>query len=172
VLRLILAFVDIAFHRRGPDYLPSSQFFFLLVLIASLVIGMGALLVNQPLARSLAVTVVTTVLDFAFFWAVLKSFSRERRFVQTMTALLGTNAFLNLLIVPLAFWGRAARVAEQDAVLPWLLVFLLSVWWVDIAGFVLARAVDRPYPFGVALVLGYVMFSLSLQATLFPAPTA
>jgi len=172
VWSLARIFVDISLHRRGPEHVPSSQFFFVLVLVVSSCISIAALLFVQSFTRSLVVTVITTVIDFAFFWVVLKSFSRERRFVQTMTALLGTSAFLNLLVMPLQYWGKAVGGVESDTALPWLLLFMISIWWIDVGGFVLARAVDRPYVLGVAIMLGYVMLSLSLEATFFPEGAA
>jgi CDP-diglyceride synthetase len=168
VLHLILLFVEITVHRRGPDQLPSSQFFFLLVLGVSVCVDLLVLLVDDFNVRGVFVTLLTTALDLAFVWAVLRTFDRVRRFKQTMSALLGVNALLSLLIVPLALWSRSLDVAEGEVALPWLFLLLLAIWSIDIAGFVLARALDRPYALGVAIMLGYVLLSVSLQQSLLP----
>jgi hypothetical protein len=75
---------------------------------------------------------------------------------------------LSILIVPLALWSQALDVAEGEIALPWLFLLLLAIWSIDIAGFVLARALDRPYALGVAIMLGYVLLTVSLQQALLP----
>jgi hypothetical protein len=166
VWRLILVFVEITLHRRGPEQLPSSQFFFLLVLGVSTCVDLLVLQVDEVAARSVVVSLLTTVLDIAFVWAVLRTFDRERRFRQTMSAMLGVTAILSILIVPLALWSQAIDVPEGEVALPWLFLLLLAIWQIDIWGFVLARALDRPYALGVAIMLGYVLLSVSLTQSL------
>jgi hypothetical protein len=165
---LIRVFVDICLHRRGPEQLPSSQFFFLLVLAVSVLIDILLLLVDDIGPRNVFVSLLTTVIDVAFVWAVLRTFERQRRFKQTMSAMLGVNAILSLLIVPLALWSQALDLPEGEVALPWLLLLVLAIWSIDIAGFVLARALDRPYALGVAIMLGYVLLTVSLQQSMLP----
>jgi hypothetical protein len=43
------------------------------------------------------------------------------------------------------------------------------LWWVDVTGFVVARATGRPYFVGVLFVILYVMASLSIRDLLAPA---
>ena len=164
--RLIQVFVDITLHRRGPEQLPSSQFFFLLVLGISVLVDLLVLLVDEAAARNVLVTLLTTAIDIAFVWAVLRAFDRQRRFRQTMSAMLGVNAMLSLLIVPLALWSQSLEVAEGEVALPWVFLLLLAMWSIDIAGFVLARALDRPYALGVAIMLGYVLLTVTLQQSM------
>jgi hypothetical protein len=119
-----MVFVEITLHRRGPEQLPSSQFFFLLVLGVSVCIDLLVLLVDGVAARSVLVTLFTTALDIAFVWAVLRTFERERRFKQTMSAMLGVNAMLSILIVPLALWTSARR---GQKILTWPLLLVLAI---------------------------------------------
>jgi hypothetical protein len=46
---------------------------------------------------------------------------------------------------------------------------LLLMWSIDIAGFVVARAIDKPYIVGVLIMVGYVVGSILLGQLLFPA---
>jgi hypothetical protein len=169
VLRLIYVFVDIALHRRGPDQLPSALFFFNLVLAVAVVVELAVLVVADAVRRPVVLALFDTVLDLAFLWAVLKSFGRERRFRQTAAAMLGTDTLLNVLSIPVALWNRSLGAPTDQLTMPALLFLLLFIWSIDISAFVLARAVERPYVLGVAVMLGYVMLTLSLRATLFPA---
>jgi hypothetical protein len=169
VLRLILAFVDVMLHRRGPEDLPSSPFLLWSLFFVSLGVELGVVIPNNGV-RAGAVSVLVSLLDLWFVWALLRTFSRERRFRQTMTALLGAGTILNLVGAPFVPFLRASVVASASAdpqlTLPFLLTAVLEIWSIDIAAFVFARALERPYLLCVAVVLGYVLLIVSLQSTL------
>jgi hypothetical protein len=105
-----------------------------------------------------------------FVWALLRTFNRQPRFRQTMCALLGTETILNLAgapLVPLLATSTAAS-EQPEITLPLLLTAALGIWSIDIAAFVFARALDRPYVLCVAIMLGYVLLIVSLQTSLLP----
>ena len=169
MLRLVFAFIDIALHRRGPEQLPASTFLLGLVLVVYLAIAFATLKL-EPLVESagalLAFGVVTTG---GFVWAVLKAFQHEKRFRQTATALLGTETFFNVLSLPFAWWDRRSDPLEPITV-PGLFLYLLFFWSIAVAGFILSRAIGRPYVVGVFIMVGYALLSASLQISLFPPP--
>jgi hypothetical protein len=175
VLRLILAFVDIMLHRRGPEHLPSSKFLVWLLLVVSVVVELAILFANEGTMRTAAVTLLVALLDVWFVWALLRTFNRQRRFLQTMSALLGAETILNVMgapLVPLLNASAAAATAaggEPQITLPLLLTALLGVWSIDIAAFVFARALERPYVLCVAIMIGYALLIVSLQTSLLPS---
>jgi len=171
LLRLILAFVEVAFHRRSPADLPASRGFF----IAVLAVYVGVELVTT---RYLQVdkypeleVAFDTVLGLAFMWSVLHAFRRERRFRQAAVAMLGADTFLNLLTVPLLSWHASLHAKPEDATLPYVLFVLVVIWSVDVSAFILSRALERPYVLAVAIMLGYVLLEVSAHVTLFPPAT-
>jgi hypothetical protein len=168
VLRLILAFVDIMLHRRGPEDLPSSKFLVWFLLVVSVGVELAVLFANDQSMRAAAVSVLVAGLDVWFVWALLRTFNRQRRFAQTMSALLGTETILNVVGAPLVplLNASASASAEPQITLPLLLTALLGIWSIDIAAFVFARALERPYVLCVAIMLGYVLLIVSLQTTL------
>jgi hypothetical protein len=171
VLRLILAFVDIMLHRRGPEDLPSSQFLVWLLLAVAVGVDLGVLFMADGTPRAAAVVVLIQFLDVWFVWALLRTFNRQKRFRQTMCALLGSETILNLAGAPLMPLVAASTdtSAQPQITLPLLLTALLGVWSIDIAAFVFARALERPYVLCVAIMLGYVLLIVSLQTTLLPS---
>jgi CDP-diglyceride synthetase len=173
VLRLILAFVDIMLHRRGPEDLPSATFLVWSLLALSISVELGVLFANDNTVRAAAVAVLVQLLDIWFVWALLRTFNKQRRFRQTMSALLGTTIIITLAGAPLVplLTASAAASAEPQITLPLLLTALLGVWSIDIAAFVFARALGRPYVLCVAIMLGYVLLIVSLQTSLLPATT-
>ena len=168
MLRLILAFVDIMLHRRGPEDLPSSKFLVWFLLGVSVAVELAVLFFNDQGMRAAAVSVLVAGLDVWFVWALLRTFNRQKRFTQTMSALLGTETILNLVGAPLVplLGASTSASGEQQVTLPLLLTALLGVWSIDIAAFVFSRALERPYVLCVAIMLGYVLLIVSLQTTL------
>ena len=168
MLSLILPFVEIALHRRGPEHLPASRFLFGLVLVTYLVVALlTTQILNDP-GYPMPAVLIQLVLELAFIWCVLRAFERQRRFVQAACAVFGTDTLLNLLALPLILWHRALAVPAAELTLPTVLQFLLWVWSIDIATSILSRALERPYVVALAIVVGYELLSASLHFTLYP----
>jgi hypothetical protein len=168
VLGLIGIVVGIALHRRGPDELPSSPLFLLSMLAVSMGVELVALQTAAAADQTLVMTLLDQVVNFAFVWGALTVFRRPRRFRQTMSALLGADIVTNLASMPLIYWHEALHVPPGTATLPSFLLLLVAVWYIDIAGFVVSRAIERPYPLGVAIMLGYVFLYYAVRNTVFP----
>jgi hypothetical protein len=170
VLRLILAFVEIAFHRRSPEDLPSSRGFFVVVLVVNIVLVLGTSRYLHLAPYPELMVAFDTLLELGFIWGVLRMFERERRFRQTATAVLGVDAILGFVNFGLLIWHRALHAPKDEVTVPYMLSLLVLIWSVDVSAFVLSRAVERPYVLTVAIMLGYVLLSISADATFFPTP--
>ena len=161
---LTAAIFDIAIHRRGPEDLPPSQFLLFLALALYLLVSSASLSALGLLNRSdILVLWVDCAFYLAFVFVILRLFGHERRFRQTASALLGTDVMLSLIGLPLAFWSRANGAAPDEWSVPVALRLLVVLWWIDVAGFVLSRALGRPYLIGLAFVILYVVVSLNLR---------
>jgi hypothetical protein len=163
-----LAFVDIAFHRRGPEDLPASTFLLVLVVAVYVFVASLALHLAPPVERAALLLALDTTVYCGFIWGVLKSFNRERRFRQTAVALFGADTLINLLSVPLLLWGGGLEAADATPPAAAIAVLLLLCWQIDIAGYVLSRAIERPYVVGVSIMIAYVLLSFSVRASLSP----
>lgn len=168
MLVLTRFFFDVLLHRRSPDELPASRFLLWGLVLLAAAVDYATLLLRQSNALSFTIAGVTTVLDVAFVWCILHAFGLDRRFAQTMSALAGTSTILSVLLVPLVLWSNRVDAAALEAVFPYSLFLLHSIWAIDVAAFVIARALERPYALGVAIMLGYALLQLSLVASLIP----
>ena len=169
MLRLIFAFVDIMLHRRGPESLPSSQFLFWALLALSIVADSVIIWLAGGAGRAFVVSLLVTGLDIWFVWALLRMFSRQARFRQTMTAMLGVDVLLALLQAPLVRPLLDAPPPDPQnptMTLSGLLLLLILIWSIDISAFVFSRALERPYLLCAAMVIGYFLLIRSLQVTL------
>lgn len=170
MLSLALAFVDITLHRRGPDELPSSRFLLSVTVgfyVLTGVIGIWTLGVLD--AETTQLLLFDSVFFFAYVFVALRLFRHDRRFRQTAIALLGAEVVINIVGLPLALWSRSISVPPDPRSAPMLLQLLLLVWWIDVAGFVLSRAISRPYFVGVLFMIVYVLTSYRISTLLFPS---
>lgn len=169
MLRLVSVFVDIAFHRRGPDALPASTFLLGLTVAAYVAVFLLTLrlAVNPPLVVVVAHT-INTVLGVLLTWSLLRAFARERRLKQTITALFGTGVLLNVLVLPTLLWARSLEQSGSETTAAEVLLTVLVVWDIDITGFVFSRAIERPYLLGLAFAIGFWLLLEALRASMFP----
>ena len=160
--------MDIALHRRGPEHVPASRFLFGLLLFVYVAAGIGAAQIAQPLARAAGMVVVDTALYVGFVYILLALFQQSDRFLQTVSALLGAETFLTLIGIPvLLLAGFEDGEVDAPNVGTWLF-FLLILWSIDVAGFVLSRALQLSHFVGVLIVLVYAFSSFTLGGLLFP----
>jgi hypothetical protein len=170
VRQLASIFLDIALHRKGPDALPASRFLFGLVLAGYLTVSLLALQISWPLSQAMGAMILDVAFYLAFFGVVLRLTQRSRRFWQTVTAVLGAETFLSCLALPLLWTRSAESDGTASEVLATSLLLMILLWSIDIAGFVLSRALDRPYIVGMLIMIGYVFSSMMLGEFLFPSP--
>jgi uncharacterized membrane protein YagU involved in acid resistance len=157
---LISAFVDIALHRRGPEHLPASQFLLGLLVATNLAAGLLTVQIADDPALPFAAVLIQTALELAFIWCVLRAFERQRRFIQSAAAVLGTDMLLALLEWPLLVWDKSLDAPLTELTLPRMIDFLIWAWSIDISAAIMSRALERPYVVALAIVIGYVMLSL------------
>ena len=172
MLRLLSAFVDIAFHRRGPDILPASTFLLGLALGAHLFVAAVTFKLADTLPPAVvAAFAINNVLDVLLTWALLRAFERERRFKQTVTALFGINALLNALTLPILLWARSLEQSGSDITIVQVLFTIVLLWGIDITGFIFGRAIERPYFLGLAFSIGFWLLLEALNDSMFPPVT-
>jgi hypothetical protein len=168
VWRLCLAFFDIALHRRGPEDLPASRFLLGLILAVYFVAGVTRLGFDTTPARAVVLLALDRVLYLGMAWLVLKAIEKRRRFLQTATALVGTDTFLIVLSLPVLLWDDRLGAPPTEPTLPRFLSLVIVLWSIDIGGFIMARAVSQPYVVGLAIMIVYALISMYLQSVLFP----
>ena len=166
--RLIQVFSEIALHRRDPSELPASRFLLSLTFVTYLAVGFISLLVGAPAESLIGCIILESFFYLWFIWLVLIVFNRSNRFLQTATALLGTETLLGIIRMPILAWVDATRTSGGEPTAGAFVYFLLLLWSIDVAGFVLSRALQNAYFVGVLIVMGYVAISFTLREYFFP----
>jgi hypothetical protein len=167
---LLQLFIDIAFHRRGPEDVPSVPVLLWLVLgTATLVQLLSLLALNYAAGRAVIETVLHLALTLGAYVLLLKTRGLAARVPQTLIALLGTATLLGVLMLPVVTWMYAGMQVNQVPPLATLAFFVLLIWSIDISGFVLSRALGAHYVIGVLVALGVIAVDTTLRRAILPA---
>jgi hypothetical protein len=164
---LIHFFIELCLLRRPPQDLPASAALFQILTLAYLVVGLlvGAA-TGQGLGEALVQTLVDTGLLLGLLYAGLRWLKRLARFLQSASALLGSGAILNLLVlVPL---GMASGGDDSELTGVAALLFLaLLAWSLVVTGHILRHTLDRPLVQGALIAIAYNLLAYSLLGALF-----
>ncbi|MDQ2694316.1 MAG: hypothetical protein M3Z21_02860 [Pseudomonadota bacterium] len=166
---LLNLFVDICLLRKGPQDLPASWALFRLSLAAYA----ASSLLFQAASVSFAVAVQQSLVDLALLagltYLVLNVLGFRRRFVQTLTALAGAGALLQLVAWPLWLWTVRAAAGDGAGALPQLLFLLLLLWNIAVFAHILRHALSTSRGMGLLYTLGYVIVSVTVMSLFFPS---
>lgn len=158
VQQFLRIFIDIVLWRRGPQDLPASSLLVLITLAAYVAVTVvQLLLLDEPAATWAFFVVGDPLLLMAWVWLVLKLFGRADRYVQTVSAVLGTGALLGLAVyLPLQLivvgFGQAAT-SSMAQVFGLLLVVIFAL----VTGRIFKLATESNLFTGIAVALTYFL---------------
>ena len=161
-------FLAICLLRKGPQDVPVSPVLLRLTLLSYGISGVLIPLLDVDLLTALALTVLDIALLTGLTYGVLTLGHYPSRFTQTLTALFGTGALLQLLALPLLFLLKQETVnasAPAWLVLLWLGLF---IWGIVIMAHILRHALSTSLGVGVLYSLAYVVLYWTLSGWLQP----
>lgn len=166
---LLNQFWMICLLRSGPQDLPTSYpllkfalFAYMFSGLLFLLSGVGTLGVYQ----AVVLVALDTALLAGLTYLVLRVLNYQPRFMQTLTALAGAGAVLQLIALPLGWWFAWAETADASVQLPALLWLVLMVWSLAVTGHILRHALSVSFGIGVLCALGYLLVSWTLAEQL------
>ena len=164
-------FFDICLLRRGPQDVPSAPALLLLCVLIYLGAGYLALLAGVGAAepgRSLLLALLDLLLLSSMTYSILRALNHSARFTQTLTALTGCGALLQLIALPLGIWFDHANDSGNIAEIPLIFSLALLAWSVVVTAHILRHAFSVAFSAGVAYAFAYVFISWSLADWLLP----
>ena len=163
LLAIIHFFLDLCALRRKPQDLPASTVLFALVLAAGLCGGLLlATAAGAPVLEGLGQTALDFLLMLAALQLGLKLVGKQRRFVQSATALVGAETVIGLVaLLPVSLAGPALEESPQ-LVLAGFLFLALVVWSVVVSGHILRHSFDLTFGQGVAIAIAFDVLSFTL----------
>lgn len=174
MLALLQLFFNICLFNKGPQDLPASQALLKLCLIIYALSSMLILLTEYP-QLSVFFSLILILLDIALLIGLLHGVLYLRgysaRFTQTLAAIVGIVALLQILTIPLAFWAKQ-ELAQTGAVgLPGLISLFLLGWAIAVIGHILQNALATSRTVGVLYAVAYFAISLTFSDWLLPSTT-
>jgi hypothetical protein len=152
-------FLDICLLRQGPQQVPASQVLLRLTLLTYGISGLLVSLLGNDLFTSLLLVLVDIALLTGLTYGVLRLRGYGQRFVQTLTALLGTGALLQLLVLPVLIWLYQETGRDGVPELPSLVWLVWLAWFTAIMAHILHHALSVSRWLGLLYSLGYLFIS-------------
>ncbi len=159
MMPLLQLFWNICLMREGPERLPSSAGFVVLIILAKFAVfagltfsfSIGADLLSIAAQIASISAVAALLVYFALF-----SQNLSNRFLPTVTAYFGCELLLTAAFALFLIGARALGIEPQIA------GFLIQLWLLLIVGFILQRALNVAFGIGVAASLFIQIFSLAV----------
>ncbi len=145
--------------RIGPDRLPAHPFtlgLFLGVYLATALLIQWLALPNSTLLRILGMVFAGILIQAALTYSLLLFMSFAHRFIATYSAILGTNAIILIVQLPLILLLQSSddqALLQSVTFISWL----CAGWWLAIAGNIYRRATN------ISLIQG-AAFALAIEA--------
>ena len=161
MVSLVTLFWKICILRAGPESVPARVWFAVVLLIADIAVALlhhrltfsedpGALTMLQ----ALGVGLVNIAIIAAVTRSALSIRKLDERFLATLTALIGTDLMISVLIVV------ASELSKLMGVSPAIATFLLQAWGIVVWGFIYQRAFNTTLMFGIVIAFGVGIFAL------------
>lgn len=167
---LLDLFLDICLFRKGPQDVPMS---WVLLKLTLLTYGMSSLLVlavSLDPSPALLLTLADIGVLTGLTYAVLSFTNYIPRFVQTLTALLGTGTLIQLMALPIAIWTVRGVAQDTSAGLPDFLYLCLLGWSIAIIAHILHHALAVSRAMGFLYTLGYIVILWTISSWLESLP--
>lgn len=157
---LVQTLMGICLFQKGPQDVPyAPQTLIAAIALSAVVTFVGA--TNLPETGAVGLKVgVATAFSLAFLYAVLALRGLQARFVQSATALFGTDVLIGLPIVALTFPIAAQGPEQAPAASAGIL--LLWGWHLAIIGHVFRHMLDIRLGWGLLLALAYALLSFQV----------
>ena len=170
MLSITIYFWRMCLLRESPQTLPSSNFVtgFVLALYLPVAMVVSSLARPKETIDVTMIVVATSVLMQAFITVALTSFKgHPERFRITWTALLGTNTFMLLMLLPfsLIIVNVETQTIKLFADSAWWICF---GWWLAIAGHIYHRTINISLLQGSAIAFLTEMLSVFVTLSIVP----
>ena len=156
-MSLLKLFISICLLKKGPEDIPASPV--LLKMVVAFYLAVSTLLYWVQNGAWLN-GVIHAVAEFLVAWgavgALLWVSGFANRFLQTMIGLLGCDALIALVAIPII------SLSDGSA-----LILVLIGWSIAITGHVFRRSLSHSLSFGVGVALLYNFLSYQIIVSLF-----
>jgi len=162
---LFALFWQLCLFRRGPQDVPYAPALLVIILLAEMALGVASVLMLEKSYQSeqAAGVLLGLTVWLALVWGILGFKGQKTRFVQTMTACLGTDLVMTLLVLPLQVF---LVTYPESGSAPYLLRLVVLIWDILIKGRIYSAAMNlgrvQANLLSITIWLVVVLMSVSL----------
>ncbi len=160
-------FIDLCLLRRAPQDAPASVA--LLALVSTVGLVSSSLLTitaEHRLVVGLLQTLTDYTLLFTVLWIALSFTNKQRRFMQTITALIGADTLLSLLALLPMILALTATTDSAQLFFAGLLFLGLIGWNLLVTGHILRHALDVHLIWGISFAILYELLTVVIMSWL------
>jgi hypothetical protein len=173
---LLVRLVDIVLLRSGPEQLPASPGLLTIMVAVNVAVSatVYSLLARAPLHWQLQLLVGTAVTLF-WFRVAFSLVNKPERFLQTSTAIFGTNTLFVPALIPmvaelLPFLEKPDPAVSPPAALS-LMAALLGIWLLTVQVRIVRTAFEWHFIAAILFIFGMNFASALVYGMLFGVPT-
>jgi hypothetical protein len=150
----------------APQDLPASRTLLLLTVMSYGLVNSVLYIAEMPVLKAILAAAtelgLMALLSYVLLWIRLLS----NRWLQTLTALMGTGAVLAVLVLPFWFW-QAGVSQSAVAVIPALVILGFMVWNLIVVAHILRHALTIPFVLGGTFSAVYMYIAWRVMSLLF-----
>jgi hypothetical protein len=157
---IIIPFLQIAMLRRKPQELPYSTVLLGIVLSLHLLLGLLVYQLQYPFLPAATAALTGTFILGALSYTLLYMKGVAPRFVQTLSALAGTDILIGLMSIPIITMGASGLSS--------LLYLTVLGWNLSVATHILRHALDVSVMQGFVFAIIFFMFTMMVLRAILP----
>lgn len=147
--------------RKGPEDVPGSWLIFFMTVGLMVFATVSAnLMIDAGGEQNYAITILSSLLGLMFYAAVLFVTGFSRRFLPTLTAIIGCSSLLTMMFVAEFVLFQPFLGSQLAGIIATLIIF----WSVPVEGHIIARAIERHWFIGIAIAMTVFIVQLGLQS--------
>lgn len=110
------------------------------------------------------ITLISSILGLVVYASILYVTGRGRRFLPTMSAIIGCSSLLTMIFVAEFVLFRPFLGSQIAGIVATLIIF----WSVPVEGHIIARAIQRHWFVGIAIAIAVFTLQLGFQEAFAP----
>jgi len=170
---LFFVFFDICRLIKRPQDIPASKNLLTICILVYSLLSIFIANLYQETEQAILGSIVELGLLLLFSWAILQASGKTVRWIQTVTALIGTNMVINIIALPayvLISFNGVNELAEGSSThsLGLLVLAILACWNIAIMSHIVKHALETHFAIALFVVLSYIWVAFSFTAAVMP----
>ena len=159
-MNIVLHFVNLCLFKSGPEDLPASQSLLKITLLVYLMVSVLVGLTNADWMISIWTGLTETIFMMLVLWLILQFRGFQARYVQTLTAMAGSQIILGLISIPILTWFYQLEEIEQPKSLAMMLIMIVLFWSLMVTAHIFRKSLDIKPSRAVLITVIYSIVSL------------